>query len=232
MWTDLVATPLFGITLTLVVYLLAQHFYRRVSSVWANPVLVSIVTIILLLKGSGVEYRDYARGGDIILFLLGPSVVALAVPLYQRREEIWKRKRPILIGIFAGSLVSIVSACGLAWILGGSREIVLSLAPKSVTTPIAISIVEKIGGVAPLTAAIVVLTGCLGAVCGPEFCRRIGVSSPVATGLAVGTAAHGIGTARMFEVDRLSGAAAGLAIGLNGLMTTFLLPFLMLISGY
>ena len=232
MWTDLVATPLFGISLTLVVYLLAQHFYRRVSSVWANPVLVSIVTIILLLKGSGVEYRDYARGGDIILFLLGPSVVALAVPLYQRREEIWKRKRPILIGVFAGSLISIVSACGLAWILGGSREIVLSLAPKSVTTPIAISIVEKIGGVAPLTAAIVVLTGCLGAVCGPEFCRRIGVTSPVATGLAVGTAAHGIGTARMFEVDRLSGAVAGLAIGLNGLMTTFLLPVLMVISGY
>jgi predicted murein hydrolase (TIGR00659 family) len=232
MWTDLVATPLFGITLTLVVYLLAQQLYRRVGSVWANPVLVSIVTIILLLKGSDVEYRDYARGGDIILFLLGPSVVALAIPLYQRREAIWQRKRPILIGIFAGSLASIVSACGLAWILGGSREIVLSLAPKSVTTPIAISIVEKIGGIAPLTAAIVVLTGCLGAVCGPEFCRRIGVTSPVATGLAVGTAAHGIGTARMFEVDRLSGAVAGLAIGLNGLMTTFLLPILMVLTGY
>ncbi len=232
MWTDLVATPLFGITLTLVVYLLSQHLYRRVSSVWANPVLVSIVTIILLLKGSGIEYRDYARGGDIILFLLGPSVVALAIPLYQRREEIWQRKRPILIGIFAGSLASILSACGLAWVLGGSREIILSLAPKSVTTPIAISIVEKIGGVAPLTAAIVVLTGCLGAVCGPEFCRRIGVTSPVATGLAVGTAAHGIGTARMFEVDRLAGAVAGLAIGLNGLMTTFLLPIIMTITAY
>jgi predicted murein hydrolase (TIGR00659 family) len=232
MWTDMVATPLFGITLTLVVYLLAQQLYRRVGSVWVNPVLVSIVTIILLLKGSGVAYREYARGGDIILFLLGPSVVALAIPLYQRREAIWQRKRPILIGIFAGSLASIVSACGLAWILGGSREIVLSLAPKSVTTPIAISIVEKIGGIAPLTAAIVVLTGCLGAVCGPEFCRRIGVTSPVATGLAVGTAAHGIGTARMFEVDRLSGAVAGLAIGLNGLMTTFLLPILMVLTGY
>jgi predicted murein hydrolase (TIGR00659 family) len=232
MWTDLVATPLFGVTLTLVVYLLAQQLYRRVNSVWANPVLVSIVTIILLLMGSGIEYRDYASGGDIILFLLGPSVVALAVPLYQRREEIWQRKRPILIGVFAGSLASIVSACGLAWVLGGSREIILSLAPKSVTTPIAISIVEKIGGLAPLTAAIVVLSGCLGAVCGPEFCRRIGVTSPVATGLAVGTAAHGIGTARMFEVDRLSGAVAGLAIGLNGLMTTFLLPVLMVITGY
>ena len=232
MWTDLLATPLFGITLTLVVYLLAQHIYKRANSVWANPVLVSIVTIILLLKAADVEYCDYAHGGDILLFLLGPSVVALAVPLYQRREEIWQRKQPILIGIFAGSLASILSACGLAWILGGSQEIILSLAPKSVTTPIAISIVEKIGGVAPLTAAIVVLTGCLGAVCGPEFCRRIGVTSPVATGLSVGTAAHGIGTARMFEVDRLAGAVAGLAIGLNGLMTTFLLSFLMAFMGY
>lgn len=232
MWADLVATPLFGITLTLVVYLLAQQLYKRVKSVWVNPVLVSILAIILLLKGSGVEYRDYARGGDIILFLLGPSVVALAIPLYQRREEIWQRKRPILIGIFAGSLASILSASGLAWILGGSREVVLSLAPKSVTTPIAISIVEKIGGVAPLTAAIVVLTGCLGAVCGPEFCRRIGITSPIATGLAMGTAAHGIGTARMFEVDRLAGAVAGLAIGLNGLMTTFLLPIIMAVTAY
>lgn len=232
MWAELVARPLFGVALTLVIYLLAQHLYRRVGSVWANPVLVSIVAIILLLKGSGVEYRDYARGGDLLLFLLGPSVVALAVPLYQRREQIWSRKRPIMVGIFAGSLASIVSACGLAWILGGSREVILSLAPKSVTTPIAISIVEKIGGMAPLTAAIVVLTGCIGAVCGPEFCRLIGVSSKVATGLAVGTAAHGIGTARMLEVDRLSGAVAGLAIGLNGLMTTFLLPVLMTLCGF
>jgi predicted murein hydrolase (TIGR00659 family) len=232
MWNELVATPLFGMTLTLAVFLFAQKLYQRVGSVWANPVLVAIVAIILLLKGTHIDYRDYARGGDILLFLLGPSVVALAVPLYQRREEIWRRKRPILLGIFAGSLASILSACGLAWILGGSREIILSLAPKSVTTPIAISIVDKIGGVAPLTAALVVLTGCLGAVCGPEFCRRIGVHSPIATGLAMGTSAHGIGTARMLEIDRLSGAVAGLAIGLNGLMTTFLLPLLMALTGF
>ena len=229
MWADLVRTPLFGIGLTLVVYLLAQILYRRVKSVWANPVLVAIVAIILMLKGTGIDYRDYARGGDMILFLLGPSVVALAVPLYQRREEVWKRKRLILAGLLAGSLASVFSACGLAWLLGGSRDVILSLAPKSVTTPIAISIVDKIGGIAPLTAALVVLTGCLGAVCGAEFCRRIGVTSPVAMGLAIGTSAHGIGTARMLEVNRLAGAVAGLAIGLNGLLTAFLLPLLMAI---
>jgi predicted murein hydrolase (TIGR00659 family) len=232
MWSELVSTPLFGVTLTVVVYLLAQIIYRRVGSVWANPVLVAIVTIILLLKGSGITYKDYSHGGDMLLFLLGPSVVALAVPLYQRRGEVWRRKRPILIGIFAGCLASILSACGLAWVLGGSRDVILSLAPKSVTTPIAISIVTKIGGIAPLTAALVVLTGCLGAVCGPEFCRRIGITTPIATGLAMGTSAHGIGTARMFEIDRLAGAVSGLAIGLNGLMTTFLLPLLMALTGF
>lgn len=228
MLTDLVQMPLFGVGLTLVVYALAQLLYRRTRSVWFNPVLMSIATIIGVLLLSGISYEDYSRGGDLILFLLGPSVVALAVPLYQRREEILKRKKSILCGVFAGAVASIVSASGLAWLLGASRDVTLSLAPKSVTTPIAISIVEKIGGIAPLTAALVVLTGCLGAVCGPEFCRLLGIRSPVATGLAVGTAAHGIGTARMLEVDRLAGAVAGLAIGLNGLVTTFILPIIFL----
>lgn len=232
MLSELVQTPLFGIGLTLIVYLLAQAVYRRVNSVWANPVLVAIVTIILFLKITGIEYFDYARGGDMVLFLLGPSVVALAIPLYQRREEVWKRKKLIMLGVFAGSLASIVSASGLAWMLGGSRDVILSLAPKSVTTPIAISIVEKIGGVAPLTAALVVLTGCLGAVCGPEFCRRLRIKSPVSVGLAMGVSSHGIGTARMLEIDRLAGAVAGLAIGLNGLMTTFLLPILIALAGF
>lgn len=228
MLSNLVAMPLFGVGLTLVVYALAQLLYQRTRSVWFNPVLVSIVAIIGILKTGGISYEKYSLGGDLILFLLGPSVVALAVPLYQRRSEILKRKKPILVGVFAGAVSSIISASGLAWVLGGSRDVVYSLAPKSVTTPIAISIVEKIGGVAPLTAALVVLTGCLGAVCGPEFCRLIGIRSSVATGLAVGTAAHGIGTARMLEVDRLAGAVSGLAIGLNGLVTTFILPLMFL----
>lgn len=229
MLTDLSANPLFGITLTLAIYALAQTLYRRTGSLLFNPVLLSILSIILLLLVCNIPYQSYAVGGRYLLFLLGPSVVALAIPLYARRREIWARRAPILAGVFAGGVFSVLSAVGIAWLLGGSRDVLLSLAPKSVTTPIAISIIEKIGGIAPLTAALVVLSGCLGAVCGPEFCRLIGLRNRVAIGLAVGTAAHGIGTARMLEVDRLGGAAAGLAIGLNGLLTAFLLPLMFLL---
>ncbi len=228
---ELLASPLFGITLTLLVYRLAELLYRRTRFILLNPVAVSILSIILLLKLCHIPYQDYNNGGRMILFLLGPSVVALAVPLYQRRQEILKRKLPILVGIVAGALSSIVSAAGITWLLGGSHEVVLSLVPKSVTTPIAIGITEKIGGIVPLTAALVVLTGCLGAICGPEFCRLIGVRSKAAMGLAVGTASHGIGTARLLGEDRFSGAVAGLAIGLNGLATALLVPLLWLLFG-
>jgi len=225
---EILASPLFGIGLTLVVYALAQKLYARTRYILLNPVAVTVLAIIVLLLLADIPYAHYAEGGRYILFLLGPSVVALGFPLYTRRKEILARKLPILIGVLAGSLTSIISASGLAWLLGGSREVVLSLAPKSVTTPIAISIVEKIGGVPPLTAALVVVTGCLGAMCGPEFCRLVGIRDSAAMGLAVGTATHGVGTARMLEVDRLGGAISGLAIGLNGLVTAFLLPFLFL----
>lgn len=229
MITELLETPLFGISVTLIGYALAQWLYRRTGSLFFNPVAITIAGLIGLLSILDIPYRQYAIGGDYILFLLGPSVVALAVPLYARRKEILARKRAISLGIFAGCLTSIISASGLAWLFGGSREVVLSLAPKSVTAPIAMSIVEKIGGLPPLTAALVVLTGCLGGMCGPEFCRLIGIRSPAAVGLAVGTAAHGIGTARMLEVDRLGGAVAGLAIGLNGVLTAFLLSLIYLL---
>ncbi|BCR05148.1 LrgB family protein [Desulfuromonas versatilis] len=226
MLNELLHSPLFGVGLTLLAYALGQKLYLRTGSIFFNPVAVSIVSIIVFLLILDIPYEVYAEGGQYVLFLLGPSVVALGVPLYTRRQEILARKGPILAGILAGSVSSVVSASGLAWLLGGSREVVLSLAPKSVTTPIAISIIEKIGGVAPLTAALVVLTGCLGAICGPEFCRLIGIRDLAAMGLAVGTASHGIGTARMLEIDRLGGAIAGLAIGLNGLATAFLLPLM------
>jgi predicted murein hydrolase (TIGR00659 family) len=232
MFATLTAQPLFGVGLTLVIFILAQKLYLHCRrNPLLTPVAVTIVVIIAILLLGDIPFKSYQNGGRYILFLLGPSVVALAVPLYRRRKEIYAKRGPILAGVVAGSLVSIVSASGLTWLLGGSREVVLSMAPKSVTTPIAIALVEKFGGISELTAAVVVLTGCLGAICGPEFCRLIGITSPAATGLAVGTASHGIGTARMLEVNPLAGAVAGLAIGLNGLVTASLLPLLFLMFG-
>lgn len=229
MAADLLASPLFGVTVTLTAYALAQSLYLRSGYVLLNPVIVAVAAIVVLLLLCDISYAQYAVGGRMILFLLGPSVVALAIPLYLRRKEILAQKIPILAGVVAGAVTSVATASGLAWLLGASREVVWSLAPKSVTTPVAIGIAEKIGGIAPLTASIVVVTGCLGAVCGPEFCRWIGIREPAAMGLAVGTASHGIGTARMLEVDRLGGAVSGLAIGLNGLVTAFLLPLVYLL---
>ncbi|PLX82095.1 MAG: CidB/LrgB family autolysis modulator [Desulfuromonas sp.] len=224
--TDIFSQPLFGVGLTLLVYALAQLLYARTRSMLLTPVAFSIIAIILLLLVFDIPYASYAKGGRYVLFMLGPSVVALALPLYKRHREIAARKRPILLGILAGVFASVASASGVAWFLGGSPAVVRSLGPKSVTTPIAIGIVEKIGGIPELTAALVVLTGCIGAICGPEFCRLIGIRSVAATGLAVGTASHGIGTARMLAVDRFGGAVAGLAIGLNGLASAILVPLL------
>ena len=227
MLASLTTQPLFGIGLTLLVFVLAQRIYLKSDkNVLLTPVAVSIAVIIVILLLGDISYDSYFIGGQYIHFLLGPSVVVLAVPLYRRRREIYDKRVPILAGVTVGAFVSIISACGLTWILGGSREVVLSMAPKSVTTPIAIGLAEKIGGIPELTAVIVILTGCIGAVCGPEFCRLVGITSPSATGLAVGTAAHGIGTARMLEVDHFVGAVSGLAIGLNGLVTAILLPAL------
>lgn len=228
----LVSTPLFGIVLTLSVFRVAELLYRRSGFILLNPVLVSSCVIISVLKLSHISYANYAKGGDLVMFLLGPSVVALALPLWQRREQVLKRKLPILAGVCVGALASIVSAAGTAWVLGASQEVVLSLVPKSVTTPIAIGISEKIGGIAPLTAALVILTGCIGAICGPEFCRLVGIYKPTSVGLAIGTASHGIGTARALEVDRLAGAVSGLAIGLNGLATALFVPLIWTVLGW
>jgi len=218
------SSPLFGVTLTLIIYQITTLIHRRFKYTFLNPTVVAIITIVTILKLSHTSYRDYSVGGNIILFLLGPAVVALGVPLYQRRTEIIKRLIPIFSGITAGSIVSIVTASGIILLMGGSEQLALTLAPKSVTTPIAIGIATKLGGIVPLTAAIVVITGCLCAVIGPPLCHLLGINDPAFMGLAMGTAGHGIATARMLEIDPLGGAIAGLAIGLNGIITALLIP--------
>lgn len=209
---------------TVGVFSAARWLQRRTGSVLFNPVLLSIAALIALLHAAGVEYEAYDRGGRLVSFLLGPAVVALGVPLYLQLEEIRRAGRAILLSMLLGSVVGIASAVGTAALLGAPREVLLSLAPRAVTTPIAIGITEALGGLPPLSAALVISSGVLGAVIGPPILRRAGVRSRTAFGLAMGASAHGIGTARALEEGEVEGAASGLAIGLMGIATAVLAP--------
>ncbi len=224
---EIFSNPIFSIAMTFLAYFISQKIYSKYNFMLFNPILVSIVTIIIILKTTGIDFHTYNIGGKFISFFLGPTVVALGVPLYVRLEEIKKEGGlSIIISIIIGSLVGIVSAALTAKFLGASKEVVASIAPKSVTTPIAMGISDKIGGIPSLTAAIVVATGILGAVIGPAFLKLIGVKSKIAFGLAMGSAAHGIGTARAFQEGDLEGAVSSLAIGLNGIATAIFTPII------
>jgi predicted murein hydrolase (TIGR00659 family) len=190
----------------------------------ANPVLIAVVLIIPVLGACGVSYDTYMRGAGFIHFLLGPAAVALAVPIYDNRDRIRESMRGLLAGVAAGATVACASAVALAWWLGGSGEVVRSIAPKSVTTPIAIGISEGIGGRPSMTVVFVIMTGIMGAM----FCGRIfdwlGVRDWAARGVAAGVAGHGIATAQILSINQNAGAFAGLSIGLTGLFTALLLP--------
>lgn len=217
-------TAALAIAVTIAAYLAARRVYARFRHPLLNPLLVAIAALIVLLEASGVGYEQYDRGGRLISYWLGPAVVALGVPLWAQMEEIARRGRAMLVSIVAGSVVGIVSGTVTAIVLGAPRQVVLSVAPRSVTTPIAMGVAQKLGGLPPLTAVLVISTGVLGAVAGPAVLRLARVRSRTAWGLAMGSAAHGIGTARAVEEGEVEGATSGLAIGLMGLATALLAP--------
>lgn len=212
---------------TIAVYAAARRLQRRTGSVLLHPVLVSIVVIIAALRWMGVSYETYNGGGRVLTFLLGPAVVALGLPLERQLEAIGRRGRAVLVSLAVGSVVGVVSAVGTALLLGASSVVVRSLAPRAVTTPIAIGIAERVGGLPALSAAVVILTGILGAVVGPPLLRRMGIRSRTAVGLALGAAAHGVGTARAAEEGDVEAASAGLAIGLMGVGTAVVAPLVL-----
>ncbi|MES2765098.1 MAG: LrgB family protein [Bacteroidota bacterium] len=228
---EFLKTPLISILITLGIYVFAQKLFLRFKSPFLNPVLLSICTLIFFLKISGIEYAEYIEGGKFISFLLSPAVVALGAVLYSQRSEIFKKRKAILISVIAGSCVGIMSAAGIAILLKANPQIVATLAPKSVTAPIAIEISRMTSGIPSLTAAICIAVGVFGAVVGPMFLKLLKIKSGAAWGFAMGAAAHGIGTARALEEGELEGAAAGLAIGLNGILTAILTPILLKLFG-
>jgi predicted murein hydrolase (TIGR00659 family) len=228
LWVYLSATPLLGLTATLLAYLAAYRLYESSGmNPVANPVLIAVLLLALLLSVTGTPYATYFEGAQFVHFLLGPATVALAVPLYEQRAQLARLALPLAAGLTAGVLTAVTSAVGLAWLLGASRETLLSLAPKSVTTPIAMGIAEKIGGLPSLTAVLVILTGMTGAVVARPLLDLLRVKSPATRGFAIGVAAHGIGTARAFQVSEEMGAFAGLAMGLTALLTALLVPALL-----
>lgn len=225
LWVYLSTTPLLGLTVTLAAYQGAYWLYERSGKQpLLNPVLWAVVALVAMLKLAGIEYSAYFEGAQFVHFLLGPATVALAVPLYRYFAEIRRSAASVLLSVIIGSLTAMGSAVGIAWALGASRQTLLSLAPKSVTTPIAMGIAEQIGGLPSLTAVLVILTGITGAVFATWTLNLVRVRDWRARGLAVGVAAHGIGTARAFQVSEVAGAFASLAMGLNALATAILVP--------
>ena len=226
-WVYLSASPLLGLTLTLVAYQGAYWLYQRSGmNPAANPVAIAVAIIVALLTLTGTSYATYFDGAQFVHFLLGPATVALAVPLYAQLPRLKRMLGPALLALAVGSLTAIVSAIAVGWALGASRPTLMSLAPKSVTTPIAMGIAEKIGGLPSLTAVLVVTTGILGAIVAQWLFRLLRIKDEAVQGFAIGVAAHGIGTARAFQISETMGAFAALAMGLNGLATALLLPIL------
>lgn len=220
-------TPAFGILLSIAAFEIGIIISRKTRSPLMNPLLVGIVIVILFLMGTGIPKASYDLGGSFILFLLGPATVVLALPLYRQIEMLKKDMVPILVGILAGSFTSILSVVLLSRLFRVDLAVAVSMFPKSVTTAIGMEISKEIGGIVPVSVAVIVLTGITGAVIGPALLKIFHIKDEVAQGVAIGTASHAVGTSKAMELGETQGAMSGLSIGIAGLVTVILAPILM-----
>jgi putative effector of murein hydrolase len=227
LWVYLSSTSLFGLTATIATYVVAQAAYDRLDRApWANPVLWSVLAIGLGLVLTRTPYPRYFAGAQFVHVLLGPAVVALAWPLWQRRAELRRRGIALAAAALLGGLAAAGSAVLLAWAFGLPDEVLRSLAPKSVTAPVAMGIAERVGGVPALAAVFAVLTGMVGALSAKYLFDLLRVDSWAVRGFALGTASHGIGAARALQVHADAGAYAGIALGMQVLIAALLMPLL------
>lgn len=214
------------VALTVAVYYVCLYASRRMRNPLVNPILMSVIALVALLDATKTSYATYQTGGRLLSFWLGPATVALGVPLYRQLSTILARKAPILFGVAVGASTAAVSAVLLAKAAQADPSITAALLTKSVTTPIAIEIAKAVGADSELAAGFVIATGIFGAILGPWWLRICRITSPLARGLAMGTAAHAIGTSRALEEGPVQGSASGLAIGLAGLFTALITPLL------
>ena len=231
-WSYLAQGPLLWLTATLVAYVIGDACSRAVGrQSWANPVLISVILLALLLWATGTDYTTYFEGAQFVHFMLGPATVALALPLYDNLPRVRRAALPMLAALFAGSATAVVSVLLIGRAMGLERSVLASLAPKSTTAPVAIGIAERIGGQPTLTAALVLLTGIFGAIIVTPLLNLLRLRDWRARGFAIGVAAHGIGTARAFQVNETAGAFSGIGMGLNAVLTAIIAPMALVLFG-
>lgn len=223
----------FLLALTFIAFISASFLQRRTGLRLLNPILVATVAIILILLGGGVDYETYSHSARYIDFWLKPAIVALGVPLYKQLETIRRQLAPIILSELTGCVAGIVSVVVVGRLLGATDEVVMSLVPKSVTTPIAIEVSSALGGIPALTASVVVCTGIFGAMTGFQMMKLTRVKSPIAQGLSMGTAAHAVGTSAAIDNGgERYGAFSSLGLTINGLFTALLTPLILQAMGY
>ncbi len=228
---EFLESKIFLLALTFVLFYVAKRLQVRTGWVLLNPVLITILVLIAFLSLTGITYDTYAQAGTLIDFWLKPAIVALGVPLYLQLRTIRRQLLPLLLSQLIGSVVGILSVVGTAWAMGASPRVIVSLAPKSVTTPIAMEVADALGGVPSLTAAIVVCVGLFGAVFGFKVLQLGRVKSPIAQSLSIGTASHAVGTSRAMDYSPTHGAYASLGLILNGILTALLTPVILHLLG-
>lgn len=221
---NLAQSEVFSLTLVIGTYLMALGLYKKTHISLLHPLITSIFVIIVILKTWGIEYESFQKGSHLIHFMLGPSVVALGYVLFEQMEYLKGNVISILVSVFVGATLGIVSVIVIGDLMGADQTLIASLQPKSVTTPIAMGIAEKSGGIPSLTAVIVVAVGIFGSITGPFVMKVLGIESRIAKGLALGASSHGVGTSVAIQIGAIEGAISGLAIGLMGIMTAILVP--------
>jgi predicted murein hydrolase (TIGR00659 family) len=225
-------TPLFWVILTLLFYILGKWVYSRKKISLLNPYLTSLVGLIAVLLGFDIPVSDYMQGGNMILILLPFTIILLALPLYRQLPLLMEHKKAILAGIFAGVTTSGVSVISLCLLLDVDKELIISLIPKSITTPLGLILSETLGGIASVTVIAIVITGILGVIIYTPVFRLFRIKHPVARGVAMGTAAHAIGTSKALELGEETGAMSGLSIVLAGVLTVMTTPLFLLIFSF
>jgi predicted murein hydrolase (TIGR00659 family) len=222
-WVYLATSPLVWLTATLAAYCAAQRISLRLRNhPLANVVVITAAIVVAILLATGTSYQTYFEGAQFVHFMLGPATVALAIPLWRNLALVRRSLVPMAAALLAGSLTAAASAVTIAWAFGAPVEVLASLAPKSATAPIAMELSKSLGGIPALTAVLVVLTGIIGAVIVTPLMNGLKIRNYAARGFAAGVASHGIGTARAFQVSEVAGTFAGIAMGLNGALTSLL----------